>query len=555
MRFKKLLAAAALSALAILPSAAQTAERPMVMPAAQPAGRSTWLFGGAYGNTPGAFNNADEWYRAGQGLHFGVDLSMPCGTELVAVADGVVAFVDDLGFGAGPHNIILRHDALGVTTLYGHTSPERIVRQGQTVTQGEIIGYSGDPDSTCFSRPHLHFEVRSLDYQTTYNPVDWIDANWHTLALVGAFSDRMFQGDMDNPSRWMSLEDQPEVRFFGQRLNNYSAVYPPARGEGGPASAPAHRELPPLDLTAQWTARTIGSGRCCWQNFWHPVDPDGLYSIDGMSGQRAQVVRWTLDAPRLDTPIEAAPPSHKSPDWTWRIALQGEEALLTNSENGTEFRYNTGGEMPSLSADNSRLLWIDTRPTAPGQPRSPATVIVAELSSGAVNAVYEAPGASAQWIDGARLLFTTPGDNRTTTYSVFDTRDGSLFGLGTWSWSRGANVGPGGDWVILYVTNQPDPANSGVYAIRTVDGAQPVKLPWFGSWRWRDSDELYIIPMDVTTSVHTLHHFDLATGTMTPLNTPEFSVMNGEWNVNADGTKLAYRELTTNELTLLEISE
>ena len=86
-----------------------------------------------------------------------------------------------------------------------------------------------------------------------------------------------------------------------------------------------------------------------------------------------------------------------------------------------------------------------------------------------------------------------------------------------------------------------------MYAIRTQDGAQPVRLPWFGSWRWRDSDELYVIPMDVNTSAHTLHHFDLNTGAMTPLNTPPFSVMNGEWAVNADGTKIAYRELTTND--------
>src|SRR5690606_6885201 len=137
------------------------------------------------------------------------------------------------------------------------------------------------------------------------------------------------------------------VRFFGARLNNYSAVYPPGRGQGGPASTPPGRELPPLDVTATWTARTLGSGRCCWQNFWHPLDPDGLYTIDGMSGQRAQVVRWTLDTPRLDTPVETAPPSHRSPDWTWRIELQGSEAVLRNTELNTEFRYNTGGRMPS----------------------------------------------------------------------------------------------------------------------------------------------------------------------------------------------------------------
>lgn len=535
------------------PATAQTPDRPMIMPASGQASPNTWLFGGAYGNTPGAFNNADRWYRAGQGLHFGIDLSMPCGTPLVAVADGTVAFVDDMGFGSAPHNLILRHDALGVTTLYGHLQARPPVSPGQVVRQGELVAYSGDPDETCFSRPHLHFEVRSMDYQTTYNPVDWIDANWHTLALVGSFSGSLFQGDMENPTRWMSLDNQPDVRFFGARLNNYSIVYPPAGGDGPPASAPPRRDLPPLDTTATWTQRTIGSGLCCWQNFWHPADPDSLYTIDGMAGQRAQVVRWTLETPRLDQLVEPAPPTTKSPDWSWQVELRGNEALLTRVADGVQFAFTTGGRLPAFSADNSRIMWVVTTAPLPGQTRGNADIVVAELGSGLVKTVFSAPGAAAQWLDATRLLVTLPSDDRLTTYSVIDTLDDSRFILGMWSWSRGVSVSPGGEWLMLYATNQPDPAASGVYAIRTHEGAQAVRLGWFGSWRWRDSDELYVIPMDVNQPTHSLRHVDLSTGAETILHTPPFTVMNGDWQVNADGTRIAYRELATNELTLLEL--
>lgn len=537
------------------PGEAQSFGKPMIMPVGVPAGPSGWLFGQAYGNTPGAYNFGDEWYRAGQGLHFGIDLSMPCGTPLVAVADGVVAFVDDMGFGAGPRNLILRHDTLNVTTLYGHLNGRAPVSPGQTVTQGELVGYSGDPDSTCFSRPHLHFEVRSMDYQTAYNPVDWIDTNWHALALVGAYSGSLFQADMDNPTRWMSLDDQPNTRFFGPRLNDYSAVYPPPSGQNAPSSALPDRDLPPLNTGAAWTPRTIGSARCCWQNFWHPSDPDALYSIDAPPGTRAQVLRWSLDIPRLDQPFESAPPSQKSPDWGWQVNISGQDALLTRLSDGTEFGYNTGGKLPAFSADNSRLLWIDTRPTVPGEARALANIVVAELGSGLVRTVFSAPGANAQWLDSARLLVTLPSEERVTTYSVIDTRDDSRYILGMWSWSRGVNVGPGGEWMLVYATNQPDPANSGVYAVRTQEGAQPVKLDWFGSWRWRDNDELYVIPMDVAQSQHTLLHVDLSTGAQTTLNTPPFTVMNGDWSVNADGTRIAFRELATSELTLLELAD
>ncbi|MFN8447568.1 MAG: hypothetical protein U0521_02945 [Anaerolineae bacterium] len=90
--------------LALLVSAgagqAQDTGKPFILPMASPPGPTTWLLGQPYGNTVGAFLTGADQYEAGQQLHFGLDFSMPCGTPLVAVADGVVGYVDDLGFGA-----------------------------------------------------------------------------------------------------------------------------------------------------------------------------------------------------------------------------------------------------------------------------------------------------------------------------------------------------------------------------------------------------------------------------------------------------------------------
>ena len=132
-----------------LPASAQTPTKPLIPPFETQAGISTWLLGQAYGNTTGAYSFGDAWYSAGQGLHFGLDFSVPCGTPLVAVADGVVAYVDNLSFGSAPHNVILRHEAIGLTSLYGHLLDTSPLQAGQIVTQGQLIGYSGDPDETC----------------------------------------------------------------------------------------------------------------------------------------------------------------------------------------------------------------------------------------------------------------------------------------------------------------------------------------------------------------------------------------------------------------------
>src|SRR5690606_24729918 len=115
----------------------QTPERPLILPFQEPAGIDTWLLGQAYGNTTGAYRFGDQWYSAGQGLHFGLDFSAPCGSPLVAVADGTVAFVDNLNFGSAPHNVILRHEVLGLTSLYGHLQSRSTLVEGTTISQGD----------------------------------------------------------------------------------------------------------------------------------------------------------------------------------------------------------------------------------------------------------------------------------------------------------------------------------------------------------------------------------------------------------------------------------
>ena len=102
---------------AISPAAAQDVsptpiERPFQLPFAQSPGLDTWLMGQPYGNTTGAYRQRLTTYGASGGIHFGLDLSAPCGTPVVAIADGVVFAVDG-PFGSPPHNLTIDHPELG----------------------------------------------------------------------------------------------------------------------------------------------------------------------------------------------------------------------------------------------------------------------------------------------------------------------------------------------------------------------------------------------------------------------------------------------------------
>lgn len=209
--------------------AAQGPGRPFILPFTEPPGPDTWLLGQTYGNTVGAYFNRNTTYRFSQGIHFGMDFSAPCGTPVVAVADGVVALVDARAYGSAPHNLIIDHPQLKYATLYGHLLERPRLTPGQKVKQGEVVALSGDPDETCSGRPHLHLEVRDYPGRAwKYNPIPLMQADWDNLALIGNFS-RGFERDLDDPRKWQQLDDQPPAVTGGRLLNAFKNPWPRTR--------------------------------------------------------------------------------------------------------------------------------------------------------------------------------------------------------------------------------------------------------------------------------------------------------------------------------------
>jgi murein DD-endopeptidase MepM/ murein hydrolase activator NlpD len=216
---------------ALLPPSAAQAEtpKPFILPFKQPPGPATWLLGQTYGNTTGAYRQRATTYGASQGIHFGVDFSAPCGTELIAMADGVIYAVDALSFGSAPHNLLIDHPESGYTVLYGHVLERPTLQAGQVVSAGDVVALSGDPAETCYGRPHLHLEIRAMNNRARkFNPVPLIQADWDNLSLIGSFS-RTFQRDLDDPRKWQQLDDQPEAVSGGILLNDFAHPWPPDR--------------------------------------------------------------------------------------------------------------------------------------------------------------------------------------------------------------------------------------------------------------------------------------------------------------------------------------
>ena len=105
-------------------------------------------------------------------FHSGVDLAAPQGTPIYAAADGTVtqAYYDS-AYGGG-NTVIIAHDD-GYQTGYCHMV-QFIVSSGQTVKQGDCIGYVGSTGVS--TGPHLHLTVRLNGERV--NPEQHIDLNW-----------------------------------------------------------------------------------------------------------------------------------------------------------------------------------------------------------------------------------------------------------------------------------------------------------------------------------------------------------------------------------------
>lgn len=116
-----------------------------VVPAGRPITKG-WL-SSKYGTRTDPFTGKPEF-------HSGVDLAGKDGSDIVAVAAGVVTWA---GKRYGYGNLVEINHGNGYTTRYGHCK-KVLVKVGETVKKGKLISRMGSTGRS--TGPHVHFEVR-----------------------------------------------------------------------------------------------------------------------------------------------------------------------------------------------------------------------------------------------------------------------------------------------------------------------------------------------------------------------------------------------------------
>lgn len=148
-------------------------------------------------------------------FHTGTDLGAPEGTPVIATQDGEVHVADYLG-GYGL-TVILRHAEGSLETRYAHLS-RILVRPGETVKQGEVVGLVGSTGNS--TGPHLHFELRELTAQ------GWILLNPNELM---GYAMANLADALNNPMLALGLETDESAEAKVDGDNIFELPYRPAQ--------------------------------------------------------------------------------------------------------------------------------------------------------------------------------------------------------------------------------------------------------------------------------------------------------------------------------------
>ena len=105
------------------------------------------------GHISSYFGERQDPFTGHQAFHKGIDFASAAGSDVVAVAAGVVTFA---GEKAGYGTLVEVSHGNGLVTRYGHNQGIAVA-VGRTVARGDTLAYVGSTGRS--TGPHVHFEV------------------------------------------------------------------------------------------------------------------------------------------------------------------------------------------------------------------------------------------------------------------------------------------------------------------------------------------------------------------------------------------------------------
>ena len=359
---------------------------------------------------------------------------------------------------------------------------------------------------------------------------------------------------------------------------------PPASNPAGPSSQapqPSQPADPPAatpspapqfpspepspSLTPTPALRQLTRGGCCTQPFWSPDSRQVLF-IDKPAPE-APVGIWGVDVTRPDPTPELVTEriAFYTADMAFLVEVGEDTTVIERladpltGTGGTRWTVPAEGRPVSISPGRTRIAWQVSDEDLPFE-RQSTQVWVANLDGTDARAVATLPrGGFAGWISEDVLLLSGREtlESREHLLYAFSLTSGRMTELVRAERLRGGLLSPDGAWLTYYVALDEDPAQNGLWLVRT-DGSARRQLDrdLFGAYQWRDAGRLLVIPFRPKAVSHELWELDVNTGETRRLTDPDvtpFKIANGDWAVSPDGQHVAFVESRDRNIWLLTL--
>ncbi len=282
-------------------------------------------------------------------------------------------------------------------------------------------------------------------------------------------------------------------------------------------------------------------------------------------------------------------PAQDMPSGLWGIALQGSEPqfvsdqlgiysadmqLLAYPENGATFvenlstgelwRIPNGGRAISFSPDNTWLAWTAGQ-TGPPFDTAQREVWISRVDGSEAQLVFSGMRAGfAGWFPDGRLLVSGLVGDGSRNQALWVLKPGQsqseqpdMDELVRGNRLREVRISPNGEWVAYLVTFSADPAQDGLWLVNTSTGEQH-SLDVFGGYKWRDGQNLLVVPLDINQPIHRFLQIGAATGQIHPITDPDttpFKIANGDWSISPSGKEIIFVSAEDSNIWLIELSD
>ena len=271
-----------------------------------------------------------------------------------------------------------------------------------------------------------------------------------------------------------------------------------------------------------------------------PDDPMGLYGIPFLGGD------VTLFNPRVGS---------YSQDWSLVAYNEAGVTYVERWADGSRWSIPSEGRQVHISPNGEHVLWeIGSRAITSPDRRQRMTWVSSVDGSEPHELLTLHGGSFIGWIGDDSILVSgrlaPPDPAGLWKISISDGAAQLLFDTVK---PHSVLLSPGGEWLAFTVAFENIPARNGIWAVRT-DGRLSIKLPVYGSYRWRSDGQLLIIPLDINELSPFVLQFDLEQDHIWRITDPEetpLSIANNDWQISPDGKKMVFLSAIDGNLQVL----